>query len=144
MTFLESFDIDYIKNFIGIIDDDSFDDVISTSMVFYTNLIAKLIDLTVEDLDSLPEEDQEFLAGIVSVGVACHMMTVDPQYGLKQQGYKIGDVSRNFARRYTRDFENWCDLFDTLMNDLNSMYGNDSDTVYGKRRGLSDDYTTPY
>jgi hypothetical protein len=144
MAFLDTFNVEFIKTFIGIVDDDSFDSIIEQTIPFYAVLIAKTLDITLEDLDALPEEDQEFIAGVIAVAVACHLMTSDPQFGLKQQGYRIGDVARNFARRYTRDFENWCDLNDTLMRDLMDMYGNEGDNLYVKRRGLIDDYTTPY
>lgn len=144
MTFMDTFDVEYVKTFIGIYDDDTFDDTIETAIPFYVTLISKTLDLQLTDLDALSTNDQEFLAGVISVAVACHMMTADPQFGLKQQGYKIGDVSRNFARRYTRDFENWCDLSDTLLKDLFDLFGQTADNMYVKRRGLTDDYTQPY
>lgn len=144
MAFSDVADLYFIKSFIQIEDDDTtFDQAIENIIPFYTSVLTKATnDL---DFDTLSDEDQNYLAGVLAVAIACHLMKSDRTYGMKYSGWQVGDAKKNFVRRYKTDYENWCDFYDDLMADVAAEYGgDDTDSSSTFRRSVTDDYDKPF
>jgi len=134
-------DIDYIKDFLEIDpDDETYDDTIASLFPFYSVQVKKLLAV---DTSSLTDEDKEFLLGVISAGIGCHLTIADKRFGMKQSGYKVGNVTNNFVRRYKTDYLSWCDYFEELLGDIMDFYGEEAEDS-AQRPGVYDGYGDPY
>lgn len=130
-----------LKSFLGIdANETKFDTQISLSIPFYASLLTRTLGI---DFSTLTDEDYKFLVNVVYVYVGCHLMKTDREFGMKHSGWKAGNSSKNFVRRYKTDYDSWCDFLEELMTDLPN-YFTPSGESSGKRMAVSDSYDTPY
>lgn len=146
MAFVDLIDLQYIKSFLGINeDDDSFDEEISTVIPFYATKLGKLLEIDYTKLTAtFTQDDLDFLAQAIAVMIGCHLIKSDTMFGAKYSGWKVGNVQKSFLRR-VKDYDNWCDMMDDLMVELGTLY---SDQTGQKqivtRRSITDVYSQPY
>lgn len=135
MAFADMVDIETINDILGITDG-KYDEIMDAALPF---ILFKVKSNTGIDYDSLNEEEQIFMLGVIAVAIGCHIMKTDPAFGLKYQNWSVGKAKKSFFRRYASDFENWCDLYEDLMTDVYDFLG--TATISGQRPGVLDDYT---
>jgi hypothetical protein len=146
MAFVDTIDLQYIKSFLGINeDDDSFDDEITTVIPFYVTRVSKLLQIDYTKLTAIfTVDDLTFIAQCISAMIGCHLLKSDEMFGSKYSGWKVGNVQKQFLRR-VKDYDNWCDMMDDLMAELGALYSDQSGNKQsGKRRSITDDYTQPF
>jgi hypothetical protein len=80
------------------------------------------------------------MLGIIAVALGCHIMKTDPSFGLKYQNWAVGNAKKSYFRRYTSDFENWCDLYEDLLSNASNIFAT-SVTNFGARPGVSENYS---
>lgn len=136
MVFADMVEAETINSFLGITDG-KYDEIIDAAIPTYLFLIKKLTNI---DYDELDEDSQNFMLGVIAVGLGCHIMKVDPSFGLKYQNWAVGNAKKSYFRRYASDFENWCDMYEDLINDATNFFST-STAIYGERPGLSDTLT---
>jgi hypothetical protein len=140
-SFIDSIDVDSVKSFLGInASDETFDDIIVSQIPFYYVFVKKLISV---DYSILTDDDVDFLSGVVAAGIGCHLIVTTRDFGMKTSGYKVGNTSRQFVRRYKTDYLSWCEFFEDLITDTMSMYGELAD-LSSERPGVNDGYGEPY
>lgn len=139
MAFADLIDIEFIDGFLGI--DDRYDDLIEAAIPFYLIKLKKLINIS--DYDTLTEEQQTYMLGLIAVAIGCHIMKTNPSFGLKYQNWTVGNTSKSYFRRYASDFENWCDLYEDLLNTAEDTISDISTAKFAQRPGIADMFTIP-
>lgn len=140
-------DIDYIKGFLNLLDDDTYNDDLEFLLGVYTDDVLNIFDTsseTYEDIaDTLTDREMALINYAIGAGVACHLLKTHPELNRGTRMYKIGKVQKELDRRIAKDAEDWCDVYEALIIELSSEFG---ETTFGsvKRLGLADEYTRPY
>lgn len=135
---LQDIDVDLVKEFLGITED-SHDDLITSSIPFYSYYIIRQIGV---ELSTLTEGEIEFIQAVISLGIACHLMKAIPDFGLPLYSWKLGDAQKMFQPRRTLKYDTWCDLYDDFFNEFLALFAIQTNTA--KRLGVIDEYSRPY
>lgn len=142
MAFLNLVTLAKVKNFLGIDDTETnFDDQIISIIPFYVGLIKRTLGI---NLDTLEKEDQEFMVSAIAVAIGCHLTKSDRSFGMKYSSWKLEDASKNFARRYKTDYDNWCDFYEDILGDLMDFFAAETGDLSVERPTVTDSFSQPW
>lgn len=78
---------------------------------------------------------------VIAMSIACTIMKKYSTFGEKYSKWKVGNTEKGFQMRRKRDYEDWCEYYQMIMGEAESMFQGHADTVV--RRGLLDDFDSP-
>jgi hypothetical protein len=131
-------DLEYIKGFLGLLEDDTFDEDIDFLIPVYTKEVTENI-----DIESLSENALSKIKSTIGAAIGCHLQKSRSKFRDVVKRYKIKNFEKEFDGRAFKETQNWCDTYDIAITEVEGSYG-DSNTGSVKRLGISDEYSKPY
>ena len=131
--------IEDVKILLGL-DGDDHDELIGMIIPIQTSYVQQLLGKNIEEFT---ETEMDIFTLLLIASIGCYLIKVIPDFGTKRFNYRVGNVSETFMRRYYRDYEDWCDFYNNLIDDLENLLELNTSSVI-KRSGVTDEYTRPY